>query len=41
MQIVDAPAESELFLVRDFLDPRECAAVRAEARAAPGRPARG
>lgn len=39
MQIVDAPAASGLFLVRDFLDPRECAAVRAEARAAAGHPA--
>jgi SM-20-related protein len=39
MRIVDAPAASELFLVRDFLDPRECAAVRAEARASAGHPA--
>ena len=39
MQIVDAPAASGLFLVRDFLGPRECEAVRAEARAAAGHPA--
>jgi SM-20-related protein len=39
MQIIEAPAASELFLARDFLDPRECAAVRDEARAAAGHPA--
>ncbi|MET0649172.1 MAG: 2OG-Fe(II) oxygenase [Pyrinomonadaceae bacterium] len=39
MQIFDAPAASGLFLVRDFLDPQACAAVRAEARAAAGHPA--
>ena len=39
MQILDSPAASGLFLVRDFLDPQKCAAVRAEARAAAGHPA--
>jgi SM-20-related protein len=39
MRILDSPAGSGLFLVRDFLDPRACAAVRAEARAAAGHPA--
>jgi SM-20-related protein len=39
MKILDAPAGSGLFLVRDFLEARECAAVRAEARAAAGHPA--
>lgn len=39
MQTLDSPAGSGLFLVRDFLDPRECAAVSAEARAAAGHPA--
>jgi SM-20-related protein len=39
MQILDPPAGSGLFLLRDFLDPQECAAVRAEARAAAGHPA--
>jgi SM-20-related protein len=39
MRILDAPAASGLFLVRDFIDPQQCAAVRAEARAAPGHPA--
>ena len=39
MQIIEAPAASGLFVVRDFLDPRECAAVRDEARAAAGHPA--
>ena len=39
MQILDPPASSQLFLVREFLDPRTCAAVRAEARAAAGHPA--
>ncbi|HJQ30715.1 MAG TPA: 2OG-Fe(II) oxygenase [Pyrinomonadaceae bacterium] len=39
MKILDSPAGSELFLVRDFLDARACAAVRAEARAAAGHPA--
>ncbi|HEX8500888.1 MAG TPA: 2OG-Fe(II) oxygenase [Pyrinomonadaceae bacterium] len=39
MEIIDSPAASGLFLVRDFLDPRECAAVRDEARAAAGHPA--
>src|SRR5690242_19177283 len=39
MQILDPPADSGLLLVRDFLDARACAAVRAEARAAAGHPA--
>ncbi|HEX7312742.1 MAG TPA: 2OG-Fe(II) oxygenase [Pyrinomonadaceae bacterium] len=39
MRILNAPAASGLFLVRDFLDPQTCAAVRAEARAASGHPA--
>jgi SM-20-related protein len=39
MRVLNAPAASGLFLVRDFLDPRTCAAVRAEARAASGHPA--
>ena len=39
MRILNAPAASGLFLVRDFLDPQACAAVRAEARAASGHPA--
>ena len=39
MRILHPPAGSELFLVRDFLDPLACAAVRAEARAAAGHPA--
>ena len=39
MQILDAPEGSALFLVRDFLDPQACAAVRAEARAAASHPA--
>jgi SM-20-related protein len=39
MQIFDSPEGSALFLVRDFLDPQACAAVRAEARAAAGHPA--
>jgi SM-20-related protein len=39
MRILSAPAGSGLFLVRDFLDPQACAAVRAEARAAAGHPA--
>jgi SM-20-related protein len=39
MKILDSPAGSGLFLVRDFLDPQECAAVRAEARAVAGHPA--
>ena len=39
MRILDAPAASVLFLVRDFLDPQTCAAVKAEARAAAGHPA--
>jgi SM-20-related protein len=39
MQILDSPAGSGLFLVRDFLDPLACAAVRGEARAAAGHPA--
>ena len=39
MRILDSPAGSELFLVREFLDPEACAAVRAEARAAAGHPA--
>jgi SM-20-related protein len=39
MQIMDSPAASGLFLVRDFFDPQECTAVRAEARAAAGHPA--
>jgi SM-20-related protein len=39
MKIIDAPAASGLFLVRDFLDSQECAAVRGEARAAKGHPA--
>src|ERR1044071_6234106 len=39
MQILDPPAGSGLLLVRDFLDARACAAVRAEARAAAGHPA--
>ena len=39
MQILDAPEGSGLFLVREFLDPQLCAAVRAEARAAAGHPA--
>jgi len=39
MRILNAPAASGLFLVRDFLDPRECAAVRDEARAASSHPA--
>jgi predicted 2-oxoglutarate/Fe(II)-dependent dioxygenase YbiX len=39
MRILNAPAGSGLFLVRDFLDPQTCAAVRDEARAAAGHPA--
>src|SRR5215207_7221198 len=39
MRVLSAPAASRLFLVRDFLDPQMCAAVRAEARAASGHPA--
>ena len=39
MQILNAPVASGLFLVRDFLDPQQCAAVRDEARAASGHPA--
>src|ERR1044072_5076746 len=39
MRILNAPAASGLFLVRDFLDPQQCAAVRNEARAASGHPA--
>jgi SM-20-related protein len=39
MRILNAPAGSGLFLVRDFLDPQTCAAVRAAARAAAGHPA--
>lgn len=39
MRILNAPPASGLFLVRDFLDPQTCAAVRAEARAASGHPA--
>ncbi len=39
MRILNAPPASGLFLVRDFLGPRTCAAVRAEARAASGHPA--
>jgi SM-20-related protein len=39
MQITEAPAASGLFLVRDFLDPQACAAVRTEAREAAGHPA--
>lgn len=39
MRILNAPAASGLFLVRDFLDPQQCAAVRHEARAAAGHPA--
>jgi SM-20-related protein len=39
MRILNAPAASGLFLVRDFLDPQLCAAVGAEARAAAGHPA--
>jgi SM-20-related protein len=39
MQILDSPAASGLFLVRDFLDAPLCAAVSAEARAAAGHPA--
>jgi predicted 2-oxoglutarate/Fe(II)-dependent dioxygenase YbiX len=39
MQILNSPAASRLFLVRDFLDPQQCAAVRDEARAAAGHPA--
>lgn len=39
MRILDSPANAELFLVREFLDPEQCAAVREAARAAPGHPA--
>ena len=39
MRILNAPPGSGLFLVRDFLDPQACAAVRAAARAAAGHPA--
>ncbi|HYY99071.1 MAG TPA: 2OG-Fe(II) oxygenase [Pyrinomonadaceae bacterium] len=39
MQILDSPARSELFLVRDFLDAQERASVSAEARAAAAHPA--
>ena len=39
MQILDSPARSGLFLVRDFLDATARAAVCAEARAAAGHPA--
>jgi SM-20-related protein len=39
MRILTSPSASGLFLVRDFLDPQLCTAVRAEARAASGHPA--
>lgn len=39
MRILNSPAASELFLVRDFLKPQECAEVWDEARAAAGHPA--
>ncbi len=39
MQILEPPAASGLFLVRDFLEPALCAAVREEARASAGHPA--
>lgn len=39
MRILEPPAGSGLFLVRDFLDARACAAARAEARASAGHPA--
>lgn len=39
MRILNVPAASGLFLVRDFLDPQQCAAVRNEARTAAGHPA--
>lgn len=39
MQILTSPDASGLFLVRNFLDPQACAAVRASARAAAGHPA--
>jgi SM-20-related protein len=39
MKVLESPASSGLFLVRDFLDPQKCAAVGAEARAAAGHPA--
>ena len=39
MRILNAPAASGLFLIRAFLDPQLCAAVRNEARAAAGHPA--
>lgn len=39
MKTLDPPDGSELFLVREFLDPHACAAVRAQARAAAGHPA--
>lgn len=39
MQILEPPAGSGLFLVRDFLEAPLCAAVREEARASAGHPA--
>jgi SM-20-related protein len=39
MKVLDSPASSGLFLVRDFLDPQKRAAVGAEARDAAGHPA--